>query len=267
MRAAFSFVLLALTATSAFASPLEARASGYKLLSDGTKGTVEGKAADFGATYHASTFLSQQGCSSTALISKCYTAKLPSSGELETKDHRPWILGGVGSKQRAVLITPAITVSTPTVIHRFKIHLSTSFTKIPKGEVVTLAAFHNADSTVGAFSLFALEAKTWTGEETSGTYIYLNAVDKDTGASFPIQYPGFADGRTIEFTFSFTTTGTTVSSRVVETGESSTSQHFTAVAIAQGAKHAITLGPARNPVKGSQALKVWFGDYVASQQE
>ena len=71
----------------------------------------------------------------------------------------------------------------------------------------------------------------------------------------------------MEFTFTFSTTGTKVSSRVVQTGESSSSEEFAAVAIATGKKHAITLGPARNPVNGSQNLKVWFGDYVASQDE
>ncbi|RDX51100.1 hypothetical protein OH76DRAFT_1401868 [Lentinus brumalis] len=270
MRAAFSFVFLALTATSALASPLEARASPYKVLSDGTKGTVEGKAADFGATFHASAWLSQQGCSTTALITNCYTAKLLPGGELETKDHPPYVLGGIGTKQRAVLITPAITVSTPVVTHKFKIHLSTTYTKILDGEVLTLAAFHNANSSVGDFSLFALEAKHWTGEETSGTYIYLNAVDKKSGSSFPIQYPGFADGKTVEFTFTFSTTGTKVSSRIVETGEESSSQEFKSVAIAQGTQHAITLGPARNPIQAnseSQGVKVWFGDYVASQTQ
>lgn len=97
------------------------------------------------------------------------------------------------------------------------------------------------------------------------TYIYLNAVDKTNGPTFPIQFPGFADGNTVEFTFEFDTTlGSTVSSSV--NGVQSSKQGFAANAIEPGTQHAITLGPIRNLVDGSQDIVAWFGDYSVSQE-
>lgn len=175
MRSFSSFIVLALTAASVLATPLDTRAEGKKVLSsgDGTSGTVEGSAADFSAVYHASGFLSQQGCDTSAKITDCYTAELAPTGQVETKDHPPFVTGTVNQKQTSVLIMAPVTVTGKKVTHKFKIALSEAFNKIPAGEVVTLASFHNLDETVGDFSTFAPEAKTFTGEETSGVSLVI----------------------------------------------------------------------------------------------
>ena len=60
-----------------------------------------------------------------------------------------------------------VAADAETVTHTFRVHLSTEFESIPEGEKVTIAAFHN-EVHVGWYNTFALEAKTFTGEETSG---------------------------------------------------------------------------------------------------
>lgn len=256
-----------LFAATVVASPtLTARATGYKQLSNGKKGTVEGAVADWGATFHASSFLSQRGCSSTALIAACYTAELPADAKqgLETKAKPPVIVGGVGTRQRSLLVSAPVTVKTAnaTITHTFRLHVSTAYTAFAPDEDITLAELRQPDAK-STLPAFALKAKGfYSGGTTSSAYLYIDVthpggepVTYITGFHFPL-------GRTMEYSFKFGASGLLARATSVANGQLDSEVEIEDQAIARGKGYRLVFGGDRSAVAGMKSLKLWFGDYT-----
>ncbi|KAH7099780.1 hypothetical protein BKA62DRAFT_708812 [Auriculariales sp. MPI-PUGE-AT-0066] len=276
-----SFVTLALTALPALAAPaLEARQGQYQVYSDGTKGTFETQGSDFSATVHTSGFLSRGGCSSTASIQWCNTAQLSADPKknLETKDYAPYVTGGVGTRQRAILLSERYINATSVVTHKLRFHISTTYTAVPVGSdnAVTFVALRNFDPSVGLKAL-DIKARTFTGEETSGTGLYVSIVLQDGSELFPSIYPlKDAIGKTIEVTYELAPKGKTigtngatarVSAKFVATGAKLFAEEVLSTILPNGpiaysTSHELAFGPDRKASAGQQDLKVWFGDYT-----
>ncbi|KAH7099797.1 hypothetical protein BKA62DRAFT_659269 [Auriculariales sp. MPI-PUGE-AT-0066] len=277
-----SFVTLALAALPALAAPaINARQGQYQVYSDGTKGTVEGQASDFSADFHTSAFLSRGGCSSTASIQWCTTAQLSAdpTKNLETSDYAPYVTGGIGTNQRAILASERYINATSVVTHKLRFHISTAYTAVPVGSdnAVTLVALRNFDPSVGLKQL-DIKAQTFTGSETSGTGIYVNVVHQDGSDDFPSLFPlANAVGKTIEVTYELAPKGLTVgtdgvftarvSAKFVTTGQQLFSVEVTKTAlpdgpIAEKTAHKLIFGANRKASAGQQDLKIWFGDYT-----
>lgn len=157
MLVSLSVLVLASTALAAPLMP------DYKVYNDGSRGSVTGPAADFGATYHASAFLSRRGCSSTAQITRCYAADLAADAnkQLETKDYKPYVAGGVGTKQRALLVSPPHYNTTGLVVtHTVRLHISTASVAMPAGgeNAVTLVGLRNRNPDLA----LDLRVRNWT---------------------------------------------------------------------------------------------------------
>ncbi|KZW00157.1 hypothetical protein EXIGLDRAFT_722727, partial [Exidia glandulosa HHB12029] len=272
-----SLALLALAASPSFA------VLQYNLYNNGSRGSVTGYADDFGATYHTSAFMSRQGCSSTAKITYCYTADLAADPkkELETKDYKPYLAGGVGEKQRALLLSEPHFNATGVVTHKVRFHISTSYTNVPLAGVdkeVTFVGMRNFNQSIGLRAL-DVRARTFTGEETSGTFLYVAAVDQSGSEAFPTSYPlKSALGKTIEVTYKLGINGATVDSagvyvadvtaKFVDTGAKLFTVTVTKTLFPKGVvdkqSHRLIFGANRKASTGQKELKVWFGDYSAS---
>ncbi|KZV99568.1 hypothetical protein EXIGLDRAFT_762447, partial [Exidia glandulosa HHB12029] len=121
-----------------------------------------------------------------------------------------------------------------------------------------------------------VRARTFTGEETSGTALYVAAVGQDGSEAFPTEYPlASALGKTIEVTYKLGVNGATVDSAGINVAE------VTAKFVATGAQlfdvgvtktlypkgivdssaHRLIFGGDRKVSAGMKELKVWFGDY------
>lgn len=280
MRASFT-ALLALAA-AAVASPLDARQLQYNLYNDGTRGSVTSQADDFGATYHTSAFMSRQGCSSSAKITYCYAADLAADPTkmLETADYAPYITGGVGTNQRALLLGPTHANTTADIVtHTVRFHLSTTYTQVPVGfdTSVTLVGLRSFEPWGPKF--LDIRARTFTGEETSGTMLYVSSVSQNGQEDFPLEYPlASAVGKTIEVTYRLGVSGATVdpagvfvgevSAKFVDGGAQLFKHQVTKTQYPKGiinhAPHRLIFGADRKVSAGQQQLKTWFGDYSVS---
>ncbi|KAH7099761.1 hypothetical protein BKA62DRAFT_277806 [Auriculariales sp. MPI-PUGE-AT-0066] len=279
-----SFVTLALASLPAFASPvLDARQITYTLYNDGTKGTLEGTAADFGATYHASALLSKGGCSSTASIQTCYAAQLSAdvTKNLETKDtSKPYLPNGIGKRQRAVLLTKPYTNATGVITHKVRFHISSTFNQVPVGtdEAATFVALRNLDPSVGLLAL-DVRARVFIGEETSGTWLYLAMRRQDGQEEFPpvVSLDGVV-GKTIEVTYVLGTDGkaidadgnvASISCKFVGQSKAFMSAVVSKSQLPNGpisskTPYEFIFGADRGVAAGQKELKAWFGDYTVS---
>ncbi|EJD54379.1 hypothetical protein AURDEDRAFT_156159 [Auricularia subglabra TFB-10046 SS5] len=274
MRA--SLTLLSLAAAAAAAPALQ-----YNLINNGSRGTVNVYADDFSATAHASAFMSRQGCSTTAKITYCYAAELASDPKkmLESKDYKPYISGGIGKRQSAVLLSEPHFNATGLITHKLRFHISTTYTAVPVGlaNAVTFVGLRNFKPTVGIKAL-DIRARTFTGEQTSGTFLYVAAVNQDGSEAFPTSYPlKDAIGKTIEVTYRVGVNGVTtdkdrafvaeVTAKFVDSGKQLFWVGVTKTLYPKGVvdtTHRLIFGADRLASSGMQKLKVWFGDYVAS---
>ncbi|KAH7099781.1 hypothetical protein BKA62DRAFT_640685 [Auriculariales sp. MPI-PUGE-AT-0066] len=284
MKFSLSFVVCAAAATlHASAAPnLEARQGQYGVYSKGTNGTVEGQASDFSATFHTSAFMTRGGCSTTASIKWCTAAELSAdpTKNLETKDYKPYLTGGVGTNQRALLLAETYRNAANIVTHTVRFHISSTYTSAPLAgadKAVTFVALRNFDPKVGLKAL-DVKARTFTGEETSGTSLYVSIVHQDGSEDFPAQF-SLKDsiGKTIEVTYKLGVDGKTidgagifvasVTAKFVATGKQILSATVTKTAEAKGVishnvPHRLIFGADRKASVGQKALKVWFGDYT-----
>ena len=155
-----SFALFALLAVS----PVKSAATSYAVYNDGTRGSLSGKSGNKGANFHASTFFSRGGCSTTAKITDCYTADVTSNPktELETKDYRPWIAGGIGTNQRGLILSPTYINAVGVITHKVRFHISTTYTAVPigGGNSTTFISLRNNNASKG---LVALDVKVSIG--------------------------------------------------------------------------------------------------------
>lgn len=220
-----SLAVFALAALApAFATPT-ARQIEYHLLNDGTKGTITNQAEDFGpATFHTSAFMSRGGCSSTAAIKSCYAADLSADPTkmLATADYKPYVTGGIGTNQRALLLSRPYTNATGVVTHTVRFHISTGYTAVPQvglDKAVTFVGLRNFNPSVGVKAL-DIRARTFTGEQTSGTWLYVAEIDQDGAEAFPSGF-SLADalGKTIEVTYKLGANGATVDKDGIFVGE------------------------------------------------
>ncbi|EJD49512.1 hypothetical protein AURDEDRAFT_161619 [Auricularia subglabra TFB-10046 SS5] len=252
----------------------------YSLYNDGTRGTVSGKAVDFGATYHASATMSRQGCSSTAEIKYCYAAHLSSdrSKMLETTDDEPYLAGGVGDHQRAVLLSQPHAHSKGVITHRLRFHVSSGFKNVSAGaeNAVTFIGLRNRDPKAGIKAL-DIRARNFTGEGTSGSFLYVAAVNQDDSEATTTLFPlKDAVGNTIEVSYKLGVNGATVdtsktlvaqvTAHFVESG----AQIFTVGVpkklyphgVVDPRAHRLLFGGSRQVSSDMSDLKVWFGDYI-----
>ncbi|EJD54698.1 hypothetical protein AURDEDRAFT_156475 [Auricularia subglabra TFB-10046 SS5] len=270
-------LLLALATASVAAPSLQ-----YNLYNNGSRGSVTGDAGDFGATYHASAFMSRQGCSTTAKISYCYTGELSADPKknLETKDYQPWITGDIGTHQRSLLLSQPHFNTSGIITHKVRFHISTTYNAVPVGaaNAVTFIGLRNFNPKAGIRAL-DVRARTFIGEQTSGTFLYVAAVNQDGTEAFPTSYPlKDAIGKTIEVTYTLGVKGSTIDSaqafvadvtaRRVDTGErlfgTTVTKTLYPLGIVDPRQHRLIFGAARQVTSGMKALKVWFGDYSAT---
>ncbi|KZW00569.1 hypothetical protein EXIGLDRAFT_761647 [Exidia glandulosa HHB12029] len=278
-----SLPTLALAAIApVLAAPNAPRQLQYNLYNDGTRGTVHNQADDFDADYDASAFMSRQGCSTTAQIKYCYTGDLSADPkkQLSTKDYAPYINGGVGTNQRALLLSHPHTNVSGIVTHTVRFHISTTYTGAPAAGVekgVTFVGLRNFNTSFGLKAL-DVRARTFTGEETSGTWLYVAAVHPNNQEDWPTQY-SLADslGKTIEVTYKLGINGATtdkekiyvaeVSAKFVATGKKLFDFGVTKQDWPQGvvdaSRHRLAFGADRKVSSDMKELKVWFGDYSA----
>ncbi|KZW00156.1 hypothetical protein EXIGLDRAFT_831003 [Exidia glandulosa HHB12029] len=279
-----ALAVLALAAVSpAIAAPNVARQLQFNLYNDGTKGSVSSQADDFSATYHTSAYLSRQGCSTSAQIKYCYTADLAAdpTKELETKDYSPYIVGGVGKNQRALLLSETHRNTSGVVTHKVRFHISTTYTSVPLAGLdkeVTFVGLRNLNSAVGLKAL-DVRARTFIGEETSGTALYVAVTEQNGSTDFPTEFP-LADalGKTIEVTYTLGVNGATVdkdgiyvadvTAKFVATGAKLFSVGVTKTLLPTGvvdpSAHRLIFGADRIASAGQKELKVWFGDYTVT---
>ncbi|EJD45362.1 hypothetical protein AURDEDRAFT_165578 [Auricularia subglabra TFB-10046 SS5] len=280
MHAALGLLALASLAAAAPKPKLQ-----YNLYNNGSRGSVNGQADDFSATFHTSAFMSRQGCSSTAKITYCYAAELSGNLKkmLETKDYKPYINGGVGTHQRAYLLSqpyPTKKTGSGVITHKLRFHISSTYNKVPVGlaNAVTFTGLRNFNPKVGIKAL-DIRARTFTGEETSGTFLYVAAVDQDKSEAFPTSFPlKDAIGKTIEVTYKIGLNGATVDSqkvfvatvaaKFVDTGKQLFSVGVTKTLYPKGVidatAHRLIFGGSRQVSSSMKDLKVWFGDYSVS---
>ncbi|EJD54236.1 hypothetical protein AURDEDRAFT_132809 [Auricularia subglabra TFB-10046 SS5] len=254
----------------------------YNLYNDGTRGSVSNMADDFGADYHTSAFMSRLGCSTTAKIKECYAADLSADPTkmLETADYKPWINGGVGTNQRALLLGPHMYNTTGVITHKVRFHLSTAFTSIPAGREweVTLVGLRNFNASFGMQAL-DVRASHFVGEETSGTWIWVAATEQNGQSEFPLSFAlSDAIGKTMEVTYRLGVNGATVhddivadvSVKFVDTGKELTSHSVPKSLHPKGIvstdRHRLIFGADRKVKAGMKQLKVWFGDYTINPQ-
>ncbi|EJD39580.1 hypothetical protein AURDEDRAFT_116109 [Auricularia subglabra TFB-10046 SS5] len=267
-------------AAAAIAVPHDARQLQYNLYNDGTRGTLHNQADDFSADWEASAFMSRQGCSTTAQIKYCYAADLAADASkmLSTKDYPPWIQGGVGTNQRALLLGPNMFNMTKNVVtHKVRFHISTGYTAVPVGldKSVTFVGLRNQQ----AWGLKALDvrARTFTGEQTSGTFLYVHTETLNGETAFPTSFPlADAIGKTIEVTYTLGVSGVTidkdnafvadVTAKFVDSGKQLFKVTVTKTLVPKGvinyARHRLIFGADRKASAGQKQLKVWFGDYT-----
>lgn len=281
---ASAVVVFALAAVGLASPTLVARAP-YQVYNDGTQGTIIGSAGDFNATYEASTFLSRGGCSTTAKITACYA--VDASGDpkkqLADKDYVPYITGGQGTTQRSLLLSRTQKQTSGIITHKVRFHISTAYTNVPLVGVnneVTFVGLRNSRSSF-AYKALDVRARTFTGEETSGTQLYVAGVAQDGSEFFPTSYP-LADalGKTIEVTYVLGVNGQTVdknkafvadiTAKFVDTGAKLFDVSVTKTLFPKGVVDPtgskLVFGVERKAATGFKELKTWVGDYSVSFQ-
>ena len=287
---ASSLPLIALFALHVFGAPssLTARAPYQEYCShSGNRGTITGATGLWQGLYHCSGFLSFGGCSSTAAIDHCFAAELLSEPTkmIASFDSPPYVVGGIGTNQRALVIGVPHTNVSGIVTHTARFHISTAYNDIPAGSTnaVEIMSVRNADPTVGLKSL-SLKVREWVGEDLGGMVgIYVSAIDQQGSEKYPASYDLSAViGKTVEVTFKLGVDGATVDSegrytaivsakfvatgaKLFETGI--TKQQAPKGHISNGKAHTLVMGPERRAMSSPEFkfLKMWFGDATFTQ--
>jgi len=285
-----SFPLVALFALPVFGAPssLNTRAPYQDYCShSGNGGTRTGVTGLWEGEFHCSGFLSFGGCSSTASIDHCFAAELLGDPVkmIVSRDAPPYVVGGTGTNQRALVIGVPHTNVSGVVTHTARFHISSAYNDIPPNftNSVEIMSVRNADPTVGLKSL-SLKVREWMGEDLGGiTGIYVSVIDQQGREQYPENYIlSTAVGKTVEVTFKLGVDGATVdpqgiytaivSAKFVATGvklfeTGVTKQLAPKGHISNGKEHALVMGPERRVTSSPEFkfLKMWFGDATFTQ--